>query len=476
MLTVRIRPLLPVAVGLVLLLAGAGCGSKKSSSAAKQISASGSPGEKIFLSAGCSGCHTLAVADAKGKIGPNLDELRPNQQRIELQLRNGGRGMPSFKNKLSAAQIQQVAGFVATTAGTGSAGKISFQPNDKTVESCSTGDSGCYEQAFGNLAYKDGPKAALDKLAELENSNPTIRSDCHPIAHKIGAGGLLHYEGSVGKAFAAGNATCGAGYYHGLLQWKLAGVSADKVASVARTVCNDPEINTNPFNYYQCNHGLGHGLMLYTAYDLPQALSFCHQLNTLEDSIECSGGVFMENQSSSFGLHTRWLSNKNLLFPCTAKFVQRRDKLYCYLLVTSHILPAVGYNWKKAADWCRRAEPGKDYSNETWVDVCFQSYGRDVAGAAVHQAAQIKSLCRQAGSGESGCIFGAVRDILNNNSQDMQAKTLCETVAHAFTKRCYFGIGSILGTQHTDTASKTSACEQFVEGRYLTDCLQGAGA
>src|SRR5438034_56776 len=167
MLTVRIRPLLPVAVGLVLLLAGAGCGSKKSSSAAKQISASGSPGEKIFLSAGCSGCHTLAVADAKGKIGPNLDELRPNQQRIELQLRNGGRGMPSFKNKLSAAQIQQVAGFVATTAGTGSAGKISFQPNDKTVESCSTGDSGCYEQAFGNLAYKDGPKAALDKLAEL---------------------------------------------------------------------------------------------------------------------------------------------------------------------------------------------------------------------------------------------------------------------------------------------------------------------
>ena len=40
-------------------------------------------------------------------------------------------------------------------------------------------------------------------------------------------------------------------------------------ASVARTACNDPEIKVNAFNYYQCDHGLGHGLMLYTAYDLP---------------------------------------------------------------------------------------------------------------------------------------------------------------------------------------------------------------
>ena len=60
-------------------------------------------------------------------------------------------------------------------------------------------------------------------------------------------------------------ATCGAGFYHGLLQWKLAGVSADQVGSVARTACDEPEIKVNAFNYYQCDHGLGHGLMLYTA-------------------------------------------------------------------------------------------------------------------------------------------------------------------------------------------------------------------
>ena len=467
----RTRLLIPVAVGLVVLLAASACGGKKSnavSKTGKAVAASGSPGERIFISAGCSGCHTMAVAGAKGTVGPNLDELRPNQQTVERQVRIGGRGMPSFSKKLSSEEISQVAGFVATSAGTGKAGKISFQPNDKKLEDCH-GDASCYEQAFGNVAYKDGPKKALDELAQLEQTDPVVRGDCHPIAHKIGAGGLLRYEGNVAKAFAEGNGTCGSGYYHGLLQWKLAGVRADQVAGVARTACEDPSIKSNAFIYYQCNHGLGHGLMLYTAYDLPQALGFCHQLHTELDSIECSGGVFMENQSSSFGLHSKWLSNTNLLYPCNSKLVKRRDKLYCYLLITSHILPAVGYNWAKAADWCRRSERG-------WVDTCFESYGRDVSGAAVHNPEQIRSLCAQAGSGQNECLYGAVRDILNNNSRDFGAKTLCESVAKRFRKRCFFGIGSILGTQHADTAGKSAACQEFAKGQDLADCMQGAGA
>ena len=450
---------------VLLMLLTAGCGSNKKASAEAQ--GGGSPGAKIFVSAGCNDCHTLATAGATGTVGPNLDELRPNQQRVERQVRNGGQGMPSFSGKLSTDEIRQVAAFVATSAGTGTAGKISFKPDDTKVEDCS--DGGCYEQAFGNLAYKEGPKAALDKLDELSRTVPVVREDCHPIAHKIGAGGLLKYEGDVGKAFAAGNGTCGSGYYHGLLQWKLAGVKADKVAGVARTACESPEIKSNAFNYYQCDHGLGHGLMLYTAYDLPQALDFCHQLVTEFDKVACSGGVFMENQSSSFGLRTKWLSTKNLLYPCNSKLVQRRDKLYCYLLVTSHILPNVGGDWKKTADWCRKSDRG-------WVETCFESYGRDVSGVAGRNPDQIRALCAHAGSGEKSCLYGAVRDILNNDAKDMGAKTLCETVKRRFRSRCFFGIGSILGTQHADAAGKQAACKEFAKGRDYADCLSGAGA
>jgi cytochrome c553 len=456
-----------IAVGSIVLTSCGGGGGNGSASGDGDIA--GSPGAKVFADAGCVDCHTLKVAGAKGEVGPDLDETRPNEELVVRQVTNGGNGMPSFKDELSAEEIRQVAKFVATSAGTGRAGNISFEPDDKEIEGCGAGDAACFEQAFGNLAYEDGPKAALDKLAEMQGTDQTIAGTCHPIAHKIGAGGLLHYEGSVGKAFAAGNATCGAGYYHGLLQWKLAGVKADEVGGAAATACKEPEIEANAFNYYQCNHGLGHGLMLYTALDLPKALDYCHQLQTESDSIMCSGGVFMENQSSSFGLRSKWLSTKNLLFPCNSKHVSRSDKLYCYLLVTSHILPNVSGDWKKTADWCRRSERG-------WIDICFQSYGRDVAGNAGRDPAGMKGLCAQAGSGEKDCIFGAIRDVMNNNPQDPNGKAFCEVVKPGFRAQCFFGMGTILGTQQSTPDAKRAACEEWARGEDLNQCLSGAGA
>jgi mono/diheme cytochrome c family protein len=453
-------------VSILLLTAGCG-GGDGDSSRGDESSAGGSPGAKIFADAGCGDCHTMRAANSKGQVGPNLDELRPNEERVIQQVTNGGNGMPSFKDKLSPAEIKEVAGFVATAAGSGAAGKITFEPNDQKVDGCT--DGACFEQAFGNLAYEDGPGTALQKLDELSATNPVVQGDCHPIAHKIGAGGLLHFEGDVGKAFADGSGTCGSGYYHGLLQWKLAGAKANEVAGVAANVCHAPEIQANAFIYYQCNHGLGHGLMLYTSLDLPKALGYCHQLKTEFDQVSCSGGVFMENQSSSFGLRTKWLSQKNLLYPCNSKLVDRRDKLYCYLLVTSHILPQVNGDWKKTADWCRKSERG-------WEQYCFQSYGRDVAGNAGRQPQGMKQLCAQAGSGEKECIYGAVRDVMNNNAEDPNGKAFCEAVKAEFRGYCYYGLGTILGTQHADSEGKRQACEQWAKGEDLTQCLDGAGA
>src|SRR5512133_3266901 len=189
------RLALPALFLAVFALSAAGCGDKSSSSS-KHTAGSGTPGAKVFSDAGCGKCHTMAAAGTAGKVGPNLDVLRPNQERVQRQVKNGGNGMPSFKDTLTPVEIRQVAAFVATAAGANRAGKISFEPNDQKVDDCQ--DAACYEQAFGNLAYDDGPKAALQKLAELSATSSTVAADCHPIAHKIGAGGLLHFKGDVG--------------------------------------------------------------------------------------------------------------------------------------------------------------------------------------------------------------------------------------------------------------------------------------
>ncbi len=71
-------------------------------------------GKAVFLSAGCTTCHTLKDAGSTGTVGPNLDRLKPAEARIQTQVTNGGAVMPPFKAQLSAKQIQDVAAYVFT--------------------------------------------------------------------------------------------------------------------------------------------------------------------------------------------------------------------------------------------------------------------------------------------------------------------------------------------------------------------------
>ena len=74
-------------------------------------------GSAVFSSSGCGGCHTLAAAHASGTVGPNLDSLKPDYRAVTAQVTNGGGAMPSFKSKLSAQQIADVAAYVVDSTG-----------------------------------------------------------------------------------------------------------------------------------------------------------------------------------------------------------------------------------------------------------------------------------------------------------------------------------------------------------------------
>ena len=83
---------------------------------AKPNITSSTDGKTIFVSQ-CAACHTLAAAGTTGKVGPNLDQLKPDQARVQRQVENGGAVMPAFKGRLQPAQIAAVAAYVASVAG-----------------------------------------------------------------------------------------------------------------------------------------------------------------------------------------------------------------------------------------------------------------------------------------------------------------------------------------------------------------------
>jgi mono/diheme cytochrome c family protein len=73
-------------------------------------------GKGIFTSS-CGGCHVLADAGTAGTTGPNLDESMPPKALVVDRVTNGQGVMPSFKDSLDPAQIEAVAEYVSSVAG-----------------------------------------------------------------------------------------------------------------------------------------------------------------------------------------------------------------------------------------------------------------------------------------------------------------------------------------------------------------------
>ena len=74
-------------------------------------------GKAVFTSAGCTSCHTLADAGATAAVGPNLDATSPSHDKVVERVTNGQGVMPPFKDTLSEQQIQDVAAYVSSVAG-----------------------------------------------------------------------------------------------------------------------------------------------------------------------------------------------------------------------------------------------------------------------------------------------------------------------------------------------------------------------
>jgi cytochrome c6 len=74
-------------------------------------------GKQVFLSAGCTGCHTLKDANATGTVGPNLDLIKPPATIVFQRVTEGRGNMPSFKGKLSTKQIADVIAYVTKATG-----------------------------------------------------------------------------------------------------------------------------------------------------------------------------------------------------------------------------------------------------------------------------------------------------------------------------------------------------------------------
>lgn len=120
-----------IAVGMlgigvaVPAVVGATAGDDHNGPLGTHLTAAQVDGRQLFA-ANCATCHTLKAANAAGRVGPDLDELRPTKGLVLDAIKNGrargGIGQMPY-GLLTGADAEHVAEFVSQVAGKSNPGQ-----------------------------------------------------------------------------------------------------------------------------------------------------------------------------------------------------------------------------------------------------------------------------------------------------------------------------------------------------------------
>lgn len=296
------------------------------------------------------------------------------------------------------------------------------EEEDVEIEELECGEWECYEKHYQKLVSEQSVDAAFADLKKRYYEDSYVRGDCHQMTHVIGRAATAKYP-SVSEAYIRGDYFCWSGYYHGIMEGILSKLTPEEVVVKLNDFCQDiPGKEAYSFDYYNCVHGMGHGLMFITAHEIFESLEKCDLFTGNWERQSCYGGVFMENVIADGKNHiTKYLKTDDPVYPCNA--VDEKYKNQCYLMQTSYMLRVLDYDFKKVFDLCEQAD-------EAYIDTCYTSLGRDASGLTTSDVARTRELClvgkdfRQ----RSNCIIGAAKDFISYHHSDTQAKLLCETL------------------------------------------------
>ncbi|WP_420130565.1 hypothetical protein [Longimicrobium sp.] len=389
----------------------------------------------------------------------------------------------------------------------------------------------CVERTLVALIDQTGIGRTMEVLDTLVNVDGDVRFNAHALAHGLGIAAYRTPE-TLATTFAACPPTQMSGCYHGVVQGYF--------LSLARQgrLPGTPELNAmcephrgTTFLFFQCAHGVGHGLMAVHDNHVPMSLDACDLASDKFIRDSCYGGVFMENvvsvthphhtaeghagtqeahgghdaqpaadahaahgaagqhahagadahaghgaagqQAQAAMQHTPWrpLNRDDPLYPCNA--VAEKYQEACYMMQTSAILYFNGGDVAATGRACEGAPASMQA-------LCFGSLGRDITALASQQHARSLELCgrtagQAGGRGQLWCTVGVVQNLVNVAADPGEGLRFCRAVAGGDTKsQCYRAVGEMIGTLVNAPAQRSESC-QGAEPEYVAVCRSGAG-
>lgn len=317
----------------------------------------------------------------------------------------------------------------STTPPADSPSRTTFRPDDVEPQECSATDHECAAQAFGNVSYRRGPRAALRALDAAIGDGDVSRARCHGITHRIGEAAIARNP-DLDAVLTESIPLCSNGFEHGAVAAALSGNDANRVVRSDADPCAVVRDGTGPSpELTGCVHGLGHVLTAGASYELVDALRRCDRATADDlEAYRCHQGAIMELDSMPDDLRSTWRRPA-----LAAKLCVRVPDGYrrpCYR--SARRLPTLGVSWAAGFQECRR-------HGERWVADCVAGIARAIGGDAWRTPARIARLCGLALELRERCMAEA-------------------SIAAGATSGRVGPRGAVC--QH---AARPSACMQFVE-------------
>jgi hypothetical protein len=334
----------------------------------------------------------------------------------------------------------------------------------------------CYTQAFGNIAYREGGISAMSALMAEASLEAGGVSDCHVVAHMVGAAAYHGLSGDFARGLAEGSSECESGYYHGLVAAEVAShpVSGpEELGSRTTLACRK---YSEGLILVECYHGIGHVAEHIYDYETPVALRSCVAMNEiivaagdpeatrLQALHSCTQGVFMENMQAGGGPDQRWISSDDPIYPCE-EFPEELGAS-CWNMVPWRVEVEPGDTLAQLTS--RRWSVCAQASLESWREICndhttrgvitlFSVFSVDIKDRAT--AAMVASVCAQDPESAEFCFKSLAFQVVVSYSALDDAEAICRgATSDALLSVCGAGIGggryvSRLEVKRCDTLS-----------------------
>lgn len=343
---------------------------------------------------------------------------------------------------------------------------------------------------FKKLADQKGGVYAFDvlKVAQLPPN-----TDLHLLGHVVGDE-LFKQKGAEGIKYCTQDFRDACSHTIVVGLFVRDGVKALKTVS---DVCRHAPGGKGA--YTMCFHGLGHGVLAYTDYDLEKAIKLCQRTGTPEynnrEYIECVGGATMEMMS---GINDpvlwqiqskKYFSTTDPLAPCSTTIYPPETKPICYSYLTPHLFEAAGMDpsnpdmasLQKAFHFCD-AIPDSEGSDRS---TCYGDFGKEfitlaqsrdirhISDMTNEQLKKAYSWCSVAGdtNGIDACIRSSIQSLYwgGENKPDAAIR-YCNIIPDTKGRQaCYDELIGAVSYYIDDTHYKENFCNS-IQPSFKTQC------